>query len=264
GKDVGVLSVDEPLDGRRPNREALLPLEIFADRLAGIIENAQLHEQTERELARRMQAEEKIKASLQEKEVLLKEIHHRVKNNLQIVSSLLNLQANYVQDPQILAAFQDSQSRIRSMAMVHEKLYRSDNLANINFADYIRDLAAYLRRTFSTGFVEVAIEAEDVFWTIDMAVPGGLILNELLSNAFKHAFPDGQSGKIDISLRRTAAGKTVLEVADNGPGLPPEIDFKNTDSLGLQLVNALTNQLGGTITLDATYGAVFTITLPQN
>ena len=211
----------------------------------------------------RKQAEERLKASLKEKEVLLQEIHHRVKNNLQVISSLLNLQAGYVDDPQTLSIFRDSQHRIRSMALIHEKLYQSKNLAQIDFADYIRDLGAYLVRSQNACArgVSLNIQADDVFLGIDTAVPCGLILNELVSNTLKHAFPNGRSGKTRIKLTTGSEGRLTLVVGDNGVGFPADVDFRESETLGLQLVNSLVEQLDGAIEMkSASGGTEFKIT----
>jgi PAS domain S-box-containing protein len=210
------------------------------------------------------QAEAQIKASLQEKEILLQEIHHRVKNNLQIIASLLNLQSGYTEDPQTQEAFRESQNRIRSMALIHEKLYRSENLARIDLGDYVHELAAFLFRSQGARHRGIIpnIQAERIFLDIDTAVPCGLILNELVSNTLKHAFPNGRPGKVWIEFRADEPDQLILMVADNGVGLPPGLDFRQTDSLGLQLVNTLVDQLGGIITLQSHHGARFKITFP--
>ncbi len=214
------------------------------------------------DITERKGAEEQIKASLKEKEVLLKEIHHRVKNNLQIISSLLNLQSNFVEDKQTIEVFQDSQNRIRSMALVHEKLYRSENLARIDFAEYIRDLAAYLFHSHraNTQGITLKIQIDEVFLGIDTAISCGLILNELISNALKHAFPNGRAGETRLECRASNDGQLTLIVADNGVGFPEALDFRETTSLGLQLVTALVDQLDGTIDMHRNTGTEFKIT----
>ncbi len=215
-----------------------------------------VHNITERKLI-----EEQIKASLHEKQVLLQEIHHRVKNNLQIISSLLSLQSATVQAPEVLRSFFDSQHRIRSMALIHEKLYRSENLTQIDFADYIRDLTAYLWRAHSATErgIGLNVQAEDVLIKIDTAVPCGLILNELISNALKHAFPEGRTGYINIELKQENQ-RLCLVVGDNGVGLPDNFDFNRTGSLGLQLVATLVSQLDGVLEQISNHGTHFRIT----
>jgi len=216
------------------------------------------------EVAERKRAEDRISASLQEKEVLLKEIHHRVKNNLQIISSLLNLQARAVAHPEALTAFKDSQSRVRSMALIHEKLYQSRDLARVDFAAYVRELAGYLFRAYHSNgaAIQLRMNVRDVFLSIERAVPCGLIISELVSNALKYAFPDGRKGEIVIELLPRQRDAYVLSVRDTGVGFPSHIDFRYTPSLGLRIVNILTDQLGGTISLRNDAGATFTMTLP--
>jgi len=209
----------------------------------------------------RKRAEEEISASLRERETLLKEIHHRVKNNLQIVSGLLSLQAAKATEPETLEILDESQRRIKSMALIHEKLYRSSSLAEIDFGDYIKSLIDELRRMYNVadGVITITVEIENVQLGVDTAIPCALIVNELVSNSLKHAFPDGPAGEVTIALQR-ANGAHTLTVADNGVGFPADLDFRTTDSLGMQLVVTLVNQLDGTITLDRTKGTTFIIT----
>jgi two-component sensor histidine kinase/sensor domain CHASE-containing protein len=191
--------------------------------------------------------------------VLVKEIHHRVKNNLQVISSLLNLQAQRVQDEATVQMLQDSQDRIRSMGLVHEKLYQSTDLVGVNFADYVHDLATMLLKYYTgrTAAVEAEITVERCFLPMETAVPCGLIINELVSNALKHAFPNGRGGRIGVDLRLRPDGRMQLTVCDDGRGFPPDLDFMQVDSLGMQLVTTLTRQLNGTITLDRSSGTTF-------
>jgi len=212
---------------------------------------------------RRWAAEEQINASLKEKEVLLREIHHRVKNNLQIISSLLNLQSRYIKDEQARQIFRESQNRVRSMALIHEKLYQSKNLAEINFVEYVEDLVGYLFRMYETDSHEVRLEidVDDISLDVDTALPCGLIINELITNSLKHAFPDGNpDGKIHIDFRGDDYGKLRLIVSDNGVGFPENLDFRKTESLGLRLVNTLVRQLNGNIELDRKTGTAFKLT----
>lgn len=206
-------------------------------------------------------AQQHVNHSLQEKEVLLKEIHHRVKNNLQIISSLLNLQSGQVQDDVALDLLRDSQNRVRSMALIHEKLYQSPNLARIDFADYIRHLSRYLFQSYDAyaAGIGLEIEAEEAFLNIDTAVPCGLILNELVSNALKHGFGNGRSGQITIQLKADTHGRYRLIVADNGIGFPPHLDYRQASTLGLQLVNTLVGQLMGTFIVNHDTGTAITI-----
>lgn len=217
------------------------------------------------EIIERQHAEARIAASLQEKEVLLQEIHHRVKNNLQIISSLLNLQARSIVHPDALTAFKDSQSRVRSMALIHEKLYQARDLARIDFGAYVRELAAYLLRAYQKNDapIRLHIDIHDIFLSIETAVPCGLIISELVSNALKHAFNAGRkTGAIEISLQPDTKKTYILQVRDDGVGFPPHLDFRQASSLGLRIVNILAEQLGGAISLHNDAGAVFTLRLP--
>ncbi len=206
---------------------------------------------------------EQVQASLREKEVLLEEIHHRVKNNLQVVSSLLRLQSAHAQDPAALEMLTESRNRIQSMALVHEKLYQSADLSRVDFAEYVCSLTTLLVNSYRARAVAVELRTtvEKVMLGIDVAVPLGLIINELVSNCLKHAFPLGRSGEVRVELRPDADA-TLLVVADDGVGWPVETDFRRTDTLGMQLVCALTEQLGGSIELRAAAGSEFHIRLP--
>jgi PAS domain S-box-containing protein len=236
----------------------------LATHAAIAIQNAQLYRQAQEELAQRRQAETQLTASLREKEILLKEVHHRVKNNLQIVSSLLELQSDALDDAALLAQFRDSQDRIRSMALVHETLYQSQELARLDLARYIHTLSAQLVQSYTIDpqRISVQIQVTQVVLDMDQAIPCGLILNELLSNAFKYAFPQNRTGEVHIELHANTAQQAALMVRDNGIGFPDEIDFRHTESLGLQLVTMLTEQLQGTITLERADGTTFTLTFP--
>jgi two-component sensor histidine kinase len=215
------------------------------------------------EIAERKRVEAQIQSSLQEKEVLLKEIHHRVKNNLQIISSLLSLQSENIGTENPVQTFRESQDRIKSMALIHEKLYQSKDISRIDFAEYVRSLTAYLYRSYVTApGIEIAIDIQDMSLGIDTAIPCGLIINELVSNSLKYAFPDGRTGEIRIGLVRDGRNYT-LKVSDDGAGLPPGLDFRNTPSLGLQLVNTLVTQLEGTIELLHGGGTVFRISFGE-
>ncbi|MEN6572922.1 PAS domain S-box protein [Methanobacterium aggregans] len=207
--------------------------------------------------------ENELKNSIKEKDLLLKEVHHRVKNNMQIISSLLNLQSNYLQDDKIRTLFQESQNRIRSMAMVHEKLYKSESMSKIDFKQYMSDLVDSLSYNHRINPDNIKKKMEPVLFDVETAIPCGLIINELVTNTFKHAFPDEKMGEITVELYKD--NDTVfLKVADNGIGFPEDIDFKNTKSLGLKLVNSLVMQLDGKIELDRTKGTVFTVSFPKS
>jgi PAS domain S-box-containing protein len=200
------------------------------------------------DISDRQHSQEQIKASLLEKEVLLKEIYHRVKNNLQVISSLLNLQSAYIKDKDDLAIFQQSQQRIASIALIHEKLYQSQDLARINFAEYIRDLVASLFTAYEVNEDAIALRInidENILLGLDTAIPCSLIIHELVSNSLKYAFPTGSHGTIRIDINQNQENSLILIFADDGVGLPSDFDFQNLGSLGLQLVDALTHQLGG-------------------
>jgi two-component sensor histidine kinase len=204
----------------------------------------------------------KTEASLKEKEVLLREIHHRVKNNMQVISSLIRLQSRNVKDEQQIEMLKESQNRIKAMALIHEKLYRSKDLANIDFNDYIKNLVndLFLSYKVSTGKVTLKMNIETVSFGIDTAIPCGLIVNELVSNSLKYAFPEGRDGEIKISLRSPEEGDIELIVSDNGVGIPKDLDFRNTESLGLRLITNLTEkQLQGKVELNRNNGTEFQI-----
>ena len=207
----------------------------------------------------RQRAEEALRASLDEKIALLKEVHHRVKNNLQIVSSLLSLQAAQVQNPLVVGALQDTQNRVRSMALIHETLYRSENLARVNFPVYVENLCAHLFGAFGVdpARVQLISRVAGVALELDEAVPCGLIINELVSNALKHAFPAGRAGQITLELLAEADGQRTLRVADNGVGLPAGLDPGQIETLGLKLVINLADQLNGTLAWERTGGTTF-------
>jgi PAS domain S-box-containing protein len=214
-----------------------------------------------RDITDRKNADEKIASSLREKEVLLKEIHHRVKNNLQVICSLLSLQSSYLTDAGTRELFAESQNRVRSMALIHEKLYQSDDFVAIDFAEYINGLAGYLYRSYATNPDHVRLIVDVVGTTLgmDAAVPCGLIINELLSNALKYAFPGDEQGTITIRLGTLPNGRHLLTVADDGVGIPADFDVRNTDSLGLQLVTTLTRQIDGELSVRSGGGTEFSI-----
>lgn len=243
-------------------------LKQLATHVAIAIQQSGLYQQVQTELQERQRIEQQLKASLREKESLLKEIHHRVKNNLQIISSVLRLQSDYIKDEQVMALFKDSQNRIRSMALIHEKLYKSRDLLHIHMADYIQDLTASLMPSFRTGTHDVNLEihADDIYLSIDTAIPCGLIINELVSNALKHAFPTTleEENQIQVQIQPAATARQfILTVSDNGIGFPQDIDFRNTESLGLELVCVFTEQLEGTIDLVPDRGTRFVVTFTE-
>ena len=221
-----------------------------------------LTEDLKHEIDVRKEAEELIKASLKEKEVLLREINHRVKNNMQVITSLLRLQSRRIQDKEALEMFEDSCNRVRSMALIHEKLYQSEDMARIDFANYIKSLTGQLASTYPAraDTVTVNTEIKDVLLDLNTAIPCGLIINELISNSLKHAFPNSSKGEINVVMHMLNNEKVELIVSDTGIGFPKDLDFRNTQSLGMQLLLSLAGQLEGTIELDRSSGTTFTIT----
>jgi PAS domain S-box-containing protein len=215
------------------------------------------------EASKRKKAEEKLKASLKEKEILMKEIHHRTKNNLTIISSLLNLQSRYINDKEALDVFKESQNRARSMALIHEKLYSSGDLRKIDFGEYIRSLTTELFHSYKTSSgIKLNMHIDNVDLDINTSVPLALIVNEIVTNSLKYAFPDKKKGTISVNFNRKS-DELQLIVADNGIGFPNHVDFKNTNSLGMQLVNSLTEQIDGKIMLDETEGTKFIINFKE-
>ena len=219
-----------------------------------------------RDITERKRADERFSASLREKEVLLKEVHHRVKNNLQVIASMLNLQAGSATDDHCRLALRDSQNRIRTLALIHEKLYTSGDLAEIPIKDYIEDLTSSLFRSLASDpdSVSLQLDIADVLLDINAAIPVALILNELTSNSLEHAFPAGTEGEISVTFKPTSATRFRLTVRDTGVGMPGELDFRNTESLGMQLVCLLTKQLDGEIELDRTDGTLFTVDFSES
>ena len=204
------------------------------------------------EIEERRRAEEQVKASLREKEALLREIHHRVKNNLQIIHSMLNLQLHQVEDQQAVEMFRESQNRVFTMALIHEKLYQSESLARIDLPEYIRSLTGNLFLSYGvTGVIKPRLNVEDISLDVDTAIPCALIINELVSNALKHAFPAPRRAaggcEVGIDLRRGAGHGYILTISDNGVGLPKGFDVQAGKSLGLKLVSVLAKQLNGSL-----------------
>lgn len=210
----------------------------------------------------RKQAEEQIKASLKEKEILLQEIHHRVKNNMQVISSILNLQSRNITDKQLLGIIKSSQDRVRSMALIHEKLYQSKNLTQVDFSRYVQSLASHLFTSYGIEpeLVKLNVDIKKVHLDISTAIPCGLIISELVSNSLKHAFPGRKRGEIKIAMRDLSENEIELVVSDNGAGLPKGMDIRKTSSLGLRLVKLLAeDQLHGKIKLERKGGTRFYI-----
>ena len=209
------------------------------------------------------QLEEQLRASLRDKEVLLTEIYHRVKNQLQVIASLLSLQSQTMTTAEARLAFQDCEARLHAMALIHEALSHASRLARVHLGDYARRLAAALLHAQSVHpeRMRLRVEAGEVWLGAEQAVPCGLILNELLTNCVKHAFPPGRSGAIRVVVRADA-GQVTLSVADDGVGFPAAVDARRADSLGLQLIELLTEQLGGTLTYERREGTTVTLRFP--
>jgi len=230
--------------------------------------NKQLKEWNQRlteQIEERKKAEEKLATSLEEKSVLLKEIHHRVKNNLQTIISLLYLQSKRVNDKQAIESFQESTRRIYSMALVHEKLYHTENLSQINFGDYIKTMVKKLLEASEVNTrVDVEFDLQKITLGIDNAIPLGLIVNELITNALKHAYPNREKGSLVVGFRRRLDHNLELVIKDDGIGLPQDFRFQNSDSLGFRLVNILTDQLEGRVSVDSTSGTTVTISFSKS
>jgi PAS domain S-box-containing protein len=204
--------------------------------------------------------EERLRAAVREKDVLLDEVHHRVKNNLQVIVSLLGLQARSIKDPATRVKFDESRYRIQAMAILHEILDESSSLAEIDFANYIQRLVAHVVRSYGAiGRIQMQIRVDPLSCHRDIALPCGLIVNEVLSNAFKYAFPGGKSGEIRIDLRREVSGMVHLLLADNGIGLPPGWDWKTSPTLGLRLVRTLARQIEADMQVNSSNGTAFSI-----
>jgi two-component sensor histidine kinase len=214
-----------------------------------------------RDLTRRKQAEAQIERSLREKEVLLSEIHHRVKNNLQIISSLLMLQSQETADEGTVQALRTSRNRIQSMAIIHETLYQSEYLAEVDLAECIRKLVDHLAHSYADGSrtISTSVDVGQVSLSADLVIQCGLIINELVSNALKHAFPSGQSGEINVAIHPIDGDQVILTVNDNGIGLPPDVSLNGAESLGLQLAAMLIQQIEGKVEVDRSKGTTFRI-----
>jgi two-component sensor histidine kinase len=206
-----------------------------------------------------------LKKSLNEKDILLKEVHHRVKNNMQIISSILNLQGKYIKDENDLGLFVDCTSRIQSMALVHEHLYRSDNLARIIFSDYIKTLIQSLTITYGVDSRRISItdHIDNVDLTIDLCIPCALLINEIVSNSLKHAFPDNMSGNISIQFTAEQQNMYTLTISDTGIGLPNDSDPESCKTLGLQLIQALVLQLNAELVKSFINGTKYIIRIPR-
>jgi len=265
------LLLGEKLSGDIYSAEDVNLLNTITGQAAVSLKNALLYDEMKLKIIQIEQADSQIRASLKEKEVLLREIHHRVKNNMQVILSLLNMQTKYIHDNMFIDVLRESRDRIKSMALVHEKLYMTENLTSVNFSDYIMSVANSLFASYrvSPDRIKLETDVKEIMLAIDTAVPCGLVINELLSNSIKHAFPENRSGKIRISMHRImdpGAGNAdspqllELKISDDGTGIPQGMDFRNMDSLGLKLVVGLCeSQLQGRIELNRAEGTEFRI-----
>ncbi|MGB9936922.1 MAG: PAS domain-containing sensor histidine kinase [Methanobacterium sp.] len=221
------------------------------------------------DITERKKAENEIKKSLHEKEILFKEIHHRIKNNMQIISSLLGLQSLYVNDKRTSSILKESQERVKSMAIVHEKLYSSEDFTKINIKEYTKDLSMHLLSSFNAGNIKLDVKGKDIFLELDHAIPCGLIINELVTNSIKYAFPhhtiNDYSNNYEISINMDSyKNEMIVTVSDNGIGIPEDHKFENSDSLGFLIVNTLVNQINGKIRLINKTGTTFEFRFPCN
>jgi PAS domain S-box-containing protein len=269
-EDISLLSlvagqVSTVMENIRQSEELQQTYNILEERVKGrtlelLKSNALLRE----EIEKRIRAEIEIKKSLQEKEILLKEVQHRVKNNLQVISSMLDLQTDYVKDSGVLKLFVEAQKRVKSMALVHERMYQSEVLTDLDFTQYIENLGNYIFKIYgvNTKRISMKIDINEANIDFNRAIQLGLIVNELISNSLKHAFPDDLAGQINVRLD-SEDKYFILTTSDNGVGLPKKFRLRQTKSLGLQLVQALTNQLKGSIKIDRRKGTRFRIKFPN-
>lgn len=208
-----------------------------------------------RDITERHIMEQKLQKALNEKEVLLKEVHHRVKNNLMMISSLLNIQSRYIKDQDMKDILQESRNRAKSMALIHQKLYQTDDVNNIEFSEYLRSLATEIRHSYSRSRIELKLDLEHHIVDVDHAIPLGLIATELIINSFKHAFPQG-TGVISVRFYKENDSFYMI-IQDDGMGFPTDLDFKTQGNMGMNLVNALTDQINGSIDLERDHGTKF-------
>lgn len=213
------------------------------------------------DITKRKEMEEKLEKTLEDKDILMKEIHHRVKNNLMVISSLLSLQSMYITDKHTQDIFRESQYRAKAMALIHEKLYRSTDLKSINFTEYTENLTKDLYHAYTPdkSLIKLVVDIEEVKLDVETSIPLGLILNELLTNSLKHGFPENREGEVTVELHSISENEYELSVSDDGIGFPENIDYKNTDSLGMRIVNSLTEQIEGKLAINRDNGTKFII-----
>ncbi|MEO8514765.1 MAG: histidine kinase dimerization/phosphoacceptor domain -containing protein, partial [Ignavibacteria bacterium] len=249
------------------NEEHLVFLEAFMQQVSLAYKNAILYKKVQDELNEKIEAEKYLTEALNEREILLKEIYHRVKNNLQLVASLLRMQSQKIKDPEIRKYFLESKDKVIAISLIHEKLYKMRDLSRIDFADYIFTLANSLKGMHSLdNSIDINVSAQKLFLPIDIAMPCGLILNELITNALKHAFDDhSKNPKIEILFSlNPELKKYTLIIKDNGKGFPQDVDYNNSNTLGVKLINTLINQVDGTLQLIKENGSTIIIDFPPS
>lgn len=257
-KDSFVESIHLGVDGYLMKPVEAKKLLSLIDEFAGI---TLMKWELERKEKKRREAEEYLKKSLEEKDVLLREVHHRVKNNMQIISSILSMQSRNIDDPRLKDVLQESQNRIHSMALIHENLYNHKSLANIMFSSYVKSLTGNIARTYANQQAKIKFDyqIDDAYLPMDIAIPCGLIINELISNSFKYAFVNQTKGIISIHFKNISDDNYVLIVSDNGVGIPPEVNIKKTKSLGMKILHKLVQQIEGELQYDFSEGTKFSI-----
>lgn len=257
-KDSFIESIHLGVDGYLMKPVEAKKLLSLIDEFAGI---TLMKWELEAKEKKRQEAEDYLKKSLEEKDVLLREVHHRVKNNMQIISSILSMQSRNIDDPKLKGFLQESQNRIHSMALIHENLYNSKSLANIMFSTYIKSLTGNIARTYSShqSNVQFDYQIECAYLPMDIAIPCGLIINELISNSFKYAFVNRPGGVISIHFKNIIDDEFLLTVADNGIGIPAEVNILKTKSLGMKILHKLVQQIDGELKSDFSNGTKFII-----
>jgi PAS domain S-box-containing protein len=257
GKPVKILGSCQDITEAKKYEEEMIKSHLQLETLVSerTSELTRINESLQREITERKMYEEKLTESLDEKELLLKEVHHRVKNNLQVISSLLSLQSGFINNPDAQEVFKESRNRVRSMALVHEKVYKTDNLYKINFREYLTDLVESLIGSYLHGTaVKTEIEIEDIYLNIDLSISLGLIITEITSNAIKYGLKGNSKAKLEIKLESDGDLVTII-IKDNGPGYPDGFDSNNPESLGILLITTLTEQIEGTIEMTNNSGA---------
>ena len=257
-KDSFVEAIHMGIDGYLMKPVEAKKLLSLIDEFAGI---TLMKWELERKEKKRREAEEFLKKSLEEKDILLREVHHRVKNNMQIISSILRMQSRSIDDPILKDVLQESQNRIHTMALIHENLYNNKSLADIKFSSYIKSLSGNIARTYSShqANVQFDYQIDDAYLPMDIAIPCGLIINELISNSFKYAFIDKSYGTISIHFKHIKEDEFQLIVSDDGIGIPDEIDITKTKSLGMKILHKLVQQIDGELQHDFSNGTKFII-----